>query len=148
MLYWDFIKSTDMEEFYGFFYALGIVILLIIFLYFFPVALWLSATVCGVKISLWRLFLMKIKGMPVDEIVRCLITIVKANLDVTRKELEDYYLSGGNIQDVIFGMVAAKNAGFILSFKEATSARFKDVDFIKSIKDNTIEELLKSRLSN
>ena len=64
-------------------------ILLLLFFYYVPFLLWLSAKVSGVHISLIQLFLMRIRKVPPHSIVRCMIEAHKAGLNnVKRDDLE------------------------------------------------------------
>ena len=75
----------------GFSYMLllAAIILLIIFFYFVPFLLWISARASGVKISVLQLFLMRIRKVPPQIIVRAMIEAHKAGLqNITRDDLE------------------------------------------------------------
>ena len=60
--------------------AVVICIALLIFFYYVPFLLWVSAIVSGVHISLIQLFLMRIRKVPPHKIVDCLIEAHKAGL--------------------------------------------------------------------
>lgn len=69
--------------------AVAVIIVLSIFFHFVPFFLWLSAKVSGVHISLIQLFLMRIRNVPPNVIVPCLIEAHKAGLtNVTRDNLK------------------------------------------------------------
>ena len=53
-------------------------IVLIVFFYYVPFLLWISAKVSGVSISLIQLFLMRIRKVPPHKIVACMIEAHKA----------------------------------------------------------------------
>ena len=53
---------------------------LLIFLWFFPVALWFQALISGVKISLLQLVLMRWRKVPPGTIVMAIVTGTKAGL--------------------------------------------------------------------
>ena len=73
----------------------GVIILITVFFYFVPFLLWISARVSGVRISLLQLFLMRIRKVPPQIIVRAMIEAHKAGLKaVTRDDLEAHYLAG------------------------------------------------------
>ena len=97
-------------------------ILLIIFMYYVPFLLWISAIVSGVHISLIQLFLMRIRKVPPRRIVDCMIEAHKAGLqDVRRDGLEAHYLAGGHIERVVHALVSANKANIDLSFQMATA---------------------------
>ncbi|MPN53178.1 hypothetical protein SDC9_200842 [bioreactor metagenome] len=87
----------DIIEIIGF-GILGILILL--FFYYVPFLLWVSAKVSGVNISLIQLFLMRIRKVPPHIIVACMIEAHKADLhEVTRDGLEAHYLAGDILKE-------------------------------------------------
>ena len=98
------------------------IILLCIFFYYVPFLLWMSAKVSGVNISLVQLFLMRIRKVPPQTIVRTMIEAHKAGLkNITRDGLEAHYLAGGHIEKVIHALVSANKANIELSFQMATA---------------------------
>ena len=101
--------------------ALALVVL-IVFFYYCPFFLWISARVSGVKVSLLQLVLMRIRQVPPGVIVRALIEAHKAGLhDVTRDDLEAHYLAGGNVERVVHALVSAAKANIDPGFKMATA---------------------------
>ena len=99
-----------------------VVILTAIFFHFVPFLLWLSARVSGVNISLIQLFLMRIRKVPPQVIVRALIEAHKAGLNtITRDELEAHYLAGGHVERVVHALVSAAKANIDLGFKMASA---------------------------
>lgn len=97
-------------------------VLLVIFFYYVPFLLWISAMVSGVHISLVQLFLMRIRKVPPYKIVQCMIEAHKAGLqDVKRDGLEAHYLAGGHIERVVHALVSANKANIDLSFQMATA---------------------------
>ncbi len=99
----------------------GGIILLLIFLYFFPISLWITALFSGVKISLLELVFMRIRKVPPSLIVNSMINSSKAGINLTSTELETHYLAGGNVPTVIKALISADKANIPLSFKQATA---------------------------
>lgn len=99
-----------------------VVVLTALFFYFVPFLLWLSARVSGVNISLLQLFLMRIRKVPPQVIVRAMIEAHKAGLNsITRDELEAHYLAGGHVERVVHALVSAAKANIDLGFKMASA---------------------------
>ena len=99
-----------------------ILIVLVVFFYYVPFFLWISARVSGVSISLIQLFLMRIRKVPAQTIVRAMIEAHKAGLsEVNRDDLEAHYLAGGNVEKVVHALVSAAKANIELTFKMATA---------------------------
>ncbi|HLP05202.1 MAG TPA: flotillin-like FloA family protein, partial [Paludibacter sp.] len=94
--------------------VLGILVLL--FFYYVPFLLWISAKVSGVNISLIQLFLMRIRKVPPHTIVQCMIEAHKADIkEVQRDGLEAHYLAGGHIERVTHALVSASKANIDLT---------------------------------
>lgn len=110
-----------MENLSVLFLIAGGIILLIIFLYFVPVSLWITALFSGVKVGLAELIFMRIRKVPPSLIVNSMINATKAGIDVTTTELETHYLAGGNVPNVIKALISADKANIPLSFKQATA---------------------------
>ena len=99
-----------------------ILLVIILFFHFVPVLLWISAKVSGVHISLIQLFLMRIRNVPPQVIVRAMIEAHKAGLrNITRDELEAHYLAGGHVEKVVHALVSASKANIELNFNMAAS---------------------------
>ena len=111
-----------------------IAILLLLFFYYVPFLLWISALVSGVHISLIQLFLMRIRKVPPHKIVDCMIEAHKAGIeDVTRDGLEAHYLAGGNIVNVVHALVSANKANIDLSFQMATAIDLAGRDVFEAV---------------
>ncbi|MGB1242984.1 MAG: flotillin-like protein FloA [Chitinophagales bacterium] len=103
---------------------IGIIFLVatLIFLYYVPLGLWLTAVVSGVRINLIQLVLMRIRKVPPAIIVNALINATKAGVkDITRNDLEAHYLAGGRVNSVINALISAEKANIELDFKSATA---------------------------
>ncbi|MBR5238185.1 MAG: flotillin-like protein FloA [Paludibacteraceae bacterium] len=111
-----------------------VLILLIIFLYYVPFGLWLTARVSGVRISLIQLFLMRIRKVTPSIIVNAMIEARKAGLsDITRDDLEAHYLAGGHVVRVVHALVSAAKANIELSFKTATAIDLAGRDVFEAV---------------
>ena len=112
----------------------GVLILLAIILYYLPVALWFSALVSGVHVSLLQLFLMRIRNVPCKVIVQALIEAHKAGIkNLSRDELEAHYLAGGHVQNVVHALVSASKANIALSFQMATAIDLAGRDVFEAV---------------
>ncbi len=107
---------------------------LVVFFYYCPFFLWISARVSGVKVSLLQLVLMRIRQVPPGIIVRALIEAHKAGLhDVNRDDLEAHYLAGGNVERVVHALVSASKANIDLGFKMATAIDLAGRDVFQAV---------------
>lgn len=112
----------------------GVIILITVFFYFVPFLLWISARVSGVRISLLQLFLMRIRKVPPQIIVRAMIEAHKAGLKaVTRDDLEAHYLAGGHVEKVVHALVSASKANIDLDLKMATAIDLAGRDVFQAV---------------
>ena len=122
-----------MEIFEYILFILGFVFLIIFFSYF-PIFLWINALVSGVRVSLFQLFLMRIRRVPSNKIVNCLIEAHKAGVqDVRRDGLEAHYLAGGHIERVVHALVSASKASMPLTFQMATAIDLAGRDVFEAV---------------
>src|SRR5574344_2944272 len=111
-----------------------IVILAVMFFYFIPFFLWLSAKVSGVSMSLIQLFLMRIRKVPPTVIVNAMIEGHKAGLSLLKRdELEAHYLAGCHVERVVHAMVSALKANIELSFQMATAIDLAGRDVFQAV---------------
>ena len=116
------------------FLLIGIIAILAVFFYFVPFLLWISARVSGVRISLIQLFLMRIRKVPPQVIVRAMIEAHKAGLKtITRDELEAHYLAGGHVERVVHALVSASKANIDLGFQMATAIVLAGRDVFEAV---------------
>ncbi|MBO0359532.1 flotillin-like protein FloA [Hymenobacter sp. BT186] len=108
-------------------------IVLLVFLYFFPISLWITALFSGVKVSLFQLAFMRVRKVPPSLIVNSMITSTKAGLELTANDLETHYLAGGNIPSVIKALISADKANIPLTFKQATAIDLAGRDVFEAV---------------
>lgn len=99
----------------------GSFIFLMLFLYFVPVNLWITAVFSNVRISIMNLILMRLRKVPPSIVVNAMINSTKAGLNVTTNEIETHFLAGGNVNNVIKALISADKANIPLTFKMATA---------------------------
>lgn len=106
---------------------------LIVFMYFVPFPLWISALLSGVNVSLIQLVFMRIRKVPPTVIVNALITSHKAGLQLTRNDLEAHYLAGGHVVNVVNALISAQKANIDLNFKAATAIDLAGRDVFQAV---------------
>lgn len=99
----------------------GALIFILLFLYFVPVNLWITAVFSNVRISIMNLILMRLRKVPPSIVVNAMITSTKAGLNVTTNDIETHFLAGGNVNNVIKALISADKANIPLTFKMATA---------------------------
>ena len=111
-----------------------VVVFLILFVYFIPVGLWVTAFFSGVRLSLFRdLVGMRLRKVPPATIVKPLITAHKAGIYVQTPELEAHYLAGGHVQRVVNALISADKANIDLSFAQATAIDLAGRDVFEAV---------------
>ncbi|MCH7974999.1 MAG: flotillin-like protein FloA [Bacteroidetes bacterium] len=112
----------------------GIVLFLLVILYFVPVRLWITAIFSGVELKLFRdLVGMRLRNVPPAQIVHPLITAHKAGIAVTAPELEAHYLAGGHVQQVVNALISADKANIPLGFARATAIDLAGRDVFEAV---------------
>src|SRR3546814_1454836 len=102
-------------------FIVGGIIAFFLILYIFPVNLWFTAYLSGVKVSLINLVLMRLRKVPPVLVVNGMITSTNAGLNLTSKEIETNYLAGGHDNNVIKALISADRANIPLAYKMATA---------------------------
>jgi uncharacterized protein YqfA (UPF0365 family) len=117
-----------------FMFLLGIIpIGVLVFLYFVPINLWITALFSGVQVGLFELIFMRIRKVPPRVIVDALITATKAGLKITTSEIETHYLAGGHVPSVIRALISADKANISLTFKQATAIDLAGRDVFEAV---------------
>ncbi|MFN2459912.1 MAG: flotillin-like protein FloA [Candidatus Velthaea sp.] len=107
-----------------FFFAvivLAIIIGVSLFLYYFPLGLWVRTIAAGVPLSIGSLIRMRIIGVPAGVIVANLVRARKAGLPLTVDQLVSHILAGGNVENVTLAMIAAQRAQIPLEWQRAAA---------------------------
>jgi len=122
---------------------IALVVFVLLFFYYVPFMLWITARVSGVKISLLQLFLMRIRRVPPGKVTNSMIEAHKAGLqEVTRNELEAHYLAGGNVERVVRALVSASKANIDLSFRIAAAIDLAGRDVFQAVQMSVIPKVI------
>ncbi|MEM6886063.1 MAG: flotillin-like protein FloA [Verrucomicrobiota bacterium] len=98
--------------------VLAALIFAVIFMSF--AKLWIQAKTSGASVTiLGDLLGMFLRKVPRALIVNARITAVKAGLNLSVKQLEAHYLSGGNVIEVVRALIAADKAKISIDFDQA-----------------------------
>jgi uncharacterized protein YqfA (UPF0365 family) len=108
---------------------------LYIFLYLVPLGLYMQAKLSGVEISMLELIFMRLRKVPPSIVVNALIVSNKAELKVSRSDLEALYLSGGSVENVVHGLIMAKKSDISLNFEEACKVDRKGYNVVEVIEN-------------
>ncbi|MFD0958635.1 flotillin-like protein FloA [Paenibacillus chungangensis] len=110
-----------------------VVIVLSVFLSFFPIMLWISALASGVRISIITLVAMRLRRVVPSRIVNPMIKATKAGLGLTINQLESHFLAGGNVDRVVNSLIAAQRANIPLLFERAAAIDLAGRDVLQAV---------------
>ena len=123
-----------------------ILIILLIFLRFFPIGLWVTALFSGVRISIITLLTMRLRRVNPSLIVLNQIKLWKAGLKIGSNELEAHYLAGGNPTAVSDALIAADKASLNLSFERACAIDLAWRDLVDAIRTSVSPRVIATPL--
>lgn len=115
-------------------------ILLGIFFYFLKV--WVRALMSGARVSISALVGMKLRRVPPSLIVDARIRLIKAGLSLSTDLLEAHYLAGGNVINVVQGLIAADKANIDLSFQKAAAIDLAGRDVYEAVRTSVIPKVI------
>lgn len=113
--------------------AVVVIIVLSVFLSFFPIMLWISAIASGVRISIITLVAMRLRRVVPSRIVNPLIKAIKAGLGLNINQLESHFLAGGNVDRVVNALIAAHRANIPLVFERAAAIDLAGRDVLQAV---------------
>ncbi len=124
---------------------IAIILFLIVFLYFVPIGLFITAYFSGVKLKIFKdLIGMRLRKVPPVVIVRSMITATKAGITVEQNKLEAHYLAGGNVVKVINALVSADKANLGLTFERATAIDLAGRDVLEAVKMSVLPKVIET----
>ncbi len=128
--------------------ALVVVVMGLVFFGIFAkyFGLWIQSALTGANVSFFDLLGMTFRKVDARKIVRAKIMAVQSGLrdeDLTSRSLEAHYLAGGNVQQIIRALIAAKKAKTIsLTFKEATAIDLAGRDVLESVQTSVYPKVI------
>ena len=113
----------------------AVIVFLVLFTYFIPVGLWITAYFAGVKVNIFKdLVGMRLRKVPPRAIVVPKIMATKAGLEVDLDRMEAHFLAGGNVNAVILALISAEKANIPLTFERATAIDLAGRDVLEAVK--------------
>ncbi len=139
------ISSGTMTALIAAFVVFGVLlVLLFVFASYFN--LWIQSQLTQSNITMFNLIGMTFRKVNARSIVRSKIMATQAGLDdpeLTSGALEAHYLAGGNVQQVIRALIAAKKAKTIsLTFREATAIDLAGRDVLESVQTSVYPKVI------
>jgi uncharacterized protein YqfA (UPF0365 family) len=114
-----------------------LIILLIVLIYLYYITIgkfWLQALLSGVRVTNYEILSMIVRKTPVKILIRELIKSHKAGILIRTIDLEVIHLAGGNIVNIVDGLIFAKNKGIKMDFDEAVSLDMQKKDLIQYLR--------------
>jgi uncharacterized protein YqfA (UPF0365 family) len=136
-----------MEAFTGLaiFIIIGVIVFLILFTYFIPIGLWITAYFSGVKVKIFKdLVGMRLRKVSPMVIVRSMITATKAGLKLDISLIEAHYLAGGNVVKVVNALISANKANLELSFEKAAAIDLAGRDVLDAVKMSVLPNVIET----
>jgi uncharacterized protein YqfA (UPF0365 family) len=110
-----------------------IVFLIVLFFYFVPVGLWVTAIFSGARVGLGTLIGMRLRKVNPGDIVRPYISAIKAGIDLNVNQMEAHYLAGGDVGRVVQALISADRANIELPWKRATAIDLAGRDVLEAV---------------
>jgi uncharacterized protein YqfA (UPF0365 family) len=116
----------------GIFLLIILVVGLLILFRFFR--LWVQCILTGAQIGPFDFIGMWLRNVDYSMIVRQKIAMVQANVPISTKELEQHYLSRGNVPKTATAVIAAHKAGMDLPWRTAAAIDLAGRDILDAVK--------------
>ncbi len=126
---------------------IAIVLFLMIFFYFVPIGLYITAYFSGVKVKIFKdLIGMRLRKVSPQVIIRNLISATKAGIDLDISLLEAHYLAGGNVTKVVNALISANKANLDLGFEKAAAIDLAGRDVLEAVKMSVNPKVIETPL--
>jgi len=123
-----------MEALLGSGFLILVILGVLLFFYFVPIGLWVTAFFSGVRVSIFRdLIGMRLRKVSPGPIVRAMITATKAGLKLNMSGLEAHFLAGGNVNKVVRALISADKANLGLTFEKAAAIDLAGRDVFEAV---------------
>ena len=126
------------------FLAVVIVVFFLLFLWFFPIGLWITAKLSDVHIPLLDLVVMRFRRVNPNSIVDAMVVATKAGIPLEHRLLEAHYMAGGNIIKVVRALVSADKANIELDFRAATAIDLAGRDVFEAVQLSVNPKVIES----
>ena len=123
---------------------IAVLIGIILFLYYFPLGLWIRTIAAGVPLSIGSLIRMRIIGVPAGVLVAALVRARKAGLPLTVDQLQSHILAGGNIDKCVLAMIAAQRAQIPLEWQRAAAIDLAGRDVLEALQTSVNPKVIET----
>jgi uncharacterized protein YqfA (UPF0365 family) len=131
--------------------AFGLIILFFIgygvLTFFIPIPLWVASMLSNSTVGIFTMIGMRFRGIDPAKIVLPYIRARKAGImGITVNDLQAHYLSKGNIEKVIYALIAAQKADINLDFNKAAGIDLAGRDVFEAVKTSINPKVIKTKL--
>jgi uncharacterized protein YqfA (UPF0365 family) len=126
--------AIDNRVWIGILIALGIIVIIALFVIGNYISLWFQALLSGARVRLIDLIMMRFRKVDPKVIVFNRISAKKAGLDIPTEFLEAHFLAGGRVTNVVRAMIAADKAKIDLPWERATAIDLAGRDILDAVK--------------
>ena len=120
--------------------SIGALVLLGVFFYFINV--WVRALMSGAHVPIAALVGMQLRRVPPKLIVDARIRLIKAGLELSTDLLEAHFLAGGDVINVVQGLIAADKANIALDFKRASAIDLAGRNLFDAVRTSVIPKII------
>jgi uncharacterized protein YqfA (UPF0365 family) len=124
--------------------AVAFVLVFLLFLYYFPLGLWIRTIAAGVPLSISSLIRMRLIGIQPGVIVTNLVRARKAGLDLTIDQMQSHYLAGGNVEAVTLAMIAAQRAQIPLVWQRAAAIDLAGRNVVEALQQSVMPKVIET----
>ncbi len=126
---------------------IAVVLFLILFTYFVPIGLYITAYFSGVKLKIFKdLVGMRLRKVSPYVIVRSQISGAKAGIELSTSLLEAHYLAGGNVVNVVNALISASKADLELSFEKAAAIDLAGRNVLEAVQMSVLPKVIETPL--
>jgi uncharacterized protein YqfA (UPF0365 family) len=127
------------------FIIIALVLVLLVFFYFIPIGLYISAISAGVKVRIFQdLIGMRLRKVPPSVIVKSMIAATKAGIIVYLGKLEAHFLAGGNVIKLVNALISADKANLGLTFERAAAIDLAGRDVLEAVKMSVLPKVIET----
>lgn len=124
--------------------VLAVTLGLIVFLYYFPLGMWIRTIAAGVPLSIQSLIRMRLIGIVPSVIVTNLVRARKAGLPLTIDQMQSHYLAGGNVEAVTLAMIAAQRAQIPLEWQRAAAIDLAGRNVVEALQQSVNPKVIET----
>jgi uncharacterized protein YqfA (UPF0365 family) len=119
-------------------------VLFLMFLYYFPLGLWIRTIAAGVPLGIITLVRMRLIGIPPGVIVTNYVRARKAGLNINIDQMQSHYLAGGNVETVTLAMIAAQRAQLPLEWQRAAAINLAGRNVLEAVQTSVNPKVIET----